>query len=119
MWSAFDLILVSAQVLAASSAGVTNVAGAALAFPDECATTNCTLTLEAMFVDLPDASFYTRGFGALPGPTIRVKAGETLHVHFVNALANKDNGDDRPMNQIRQVSTFASCVCISSVKAAS
>ena len=50
MWSAFDLILVSAQVLAASSAGVTNVAGAALAFPDECATTNCTLTLEAMFV---------------------------------------------------------------------
>ena len=99
------LALLCLQVLSAAAAGVTNVAGATLAFPDACDDLDCTLTLAGTEVELPTASFWTRAFdGGLPGPTLRARAGDTLRVTYVNDLKDKDN-DDRSMNEMRQVNT--------------
>ena len=66
------LALLCLRVLSAAAAGVTNVAGATLAFPDACDDLDCTLTLAGTEVELPAASFWTRAFdGGLPGPTLR------------------------------------------------
>ena len=81
------LVILALAFGAVSSAGVTNVAGAAFTEPDECTTLNCELRLGPVKAELPDASFTTRGFnGGLPGPTLRVKAGETLNVTLINLL---------------------------------
>ena len=99
------LALLCLQALSAAAAGVTNVAGATLAFPDACDDLDCTLTLAGTEVELPTASFWTRAFdGGLPGPTLRARAGDTLRVKYVNDLKDKDN-DDRSMNEMRQVNT--------------
>ena len=76
---------------------VTDVAGAALGQPAECASLDCTLTFAPVFYDGPSADFWTRGYvyegeGTIPGPTIRASAGDTLRVTLVNDLEDLDNG---------------------------
>lgn len=87
------------------AAGVTNVAGARLAFPPECVSKNCTINLGALRLETPTANFTTRGFGDVPGPTIFVEAGDQLRIHLNNLLQNVDNGDDIALNNIRSVNT--------------
>ncbi|KAL1520610.1 hypothetical protein AB1Y20_022184 [Prymnesium parvum] len=73
----------------------TDVRGAPLEFPVSLSSTETEL-----FVDITIARYlyhgpngfkqYTRGFnGELTGPTIHVKPGDTLHVHFRNSLSEE------------------------------
>ena len=72
-------------------AGITNQFGAPLEQPPECERGHCTLVFEAVQYDGPRSSFSTRGYnGQIPGPTIRVAAGETVLVTVINDL--KDIG---------------------------
>ena len=89
----------------ASAAGVTDVAGATLAFPAECTSPSCTLTLGAVSVVTPTARFETRAFGDVPGPTLRAAAGETVTVTVINALTGEDNAEDASMNTYRHPNT--------------
>ena len=86
-------------------AGVTNVAGATLASPEACSTKNCTLNLKAVGVETPTASFRTRAYEEVPGPTLRVAAGETLRVTLRNWLWDVDNADDSAHNEFRTPNT--------------
>ena len=83
----------------ASATIVTNVVGAPLGQPAECASLDCSLTFGPVYYDGPSAGFWTRGYsyngaGALPGPTIRASAGDTLRVTLVNELADLDNSEE-------------------------
>ena len=53
------------------------------------------LRMEAALVHMPNAvSFKGRTYnGQCPGPTIRVRAGDTLTIHLENALSAEDNDD--------------------------
>jgi FtsP/CotA-like multicopper oxidase with cupredoxin domain len=54
-----------------------------------------TLTLDAWYYDGYPARFWTRAFnGQWPAPTLRVRRGDAVHLHFENALkANHDPGE--------------------------
>ena len=53
------------------------------------------LTLDAWYYDGFPAKFWTRAFnGEWPAPTLRVRRGDAVHLHFENALkANRDPGE--------------------------
>jgi hypothetical protein len=77
------------------AAGVTNVAGAEFSQPIDCTPRlNCTLLFGPVEHDGPTELFVTRGYnGQIPGPTIRINAGETLNIVLVNELADVNNTD--------------------------
>ena len=70
---------------AAHGAGVTNVVGAALATPDECASLSCELRLGVVAHEIAELRASSRAATtAIPGPTLRASAGDTLAVTLVN-----------------------------------
>ena len=78
-------------LIAIHGAGITNQLGAPLEQPPECERGHCTLIFGAVQYDGPQSSFSTRGYnGQIPGPTIRVAAGEKILVTVINDL--KDTG---------------------------
>ena len=100
------ILFFGSLLAAARGAGVTNVAGAALATPDECTSLSCELRLGAVAHEGPSSSFVTRAYnGAIPGPTLRASAGDTLAVTLVNTLADVANADDVAMNTFRTPNT--------------
>ena len=74
---------------------VTDTAGAALQYPVEHSSTatehTVELTLSRYLYRGPDGlQQYTRAFnGELTGPTLRVKPGDTFHIHITNGLADE------------------------------
>jgi hypothetical protein len=82
-----------------------NRVGLPLVQPTQCVSGNCVLSLGAMKYDGPVLSFTTRGYnGNLPGPTIRVRAGDTFNITLVNELEDIDN-TDYGMNEFRHPNT--------------
>jgi len=76
-----------------------------LSFPSECADLDCELNFGAVRVETPTATFTTRGFnGGVPGPTIRVAAGDALKVRLVNSLEDVDN-EERHHNVFHKPNT--------------
>ena len=71
---------------------VTDSVGAPYVQPEVCTSLACTLTLQPTVYKGPSAKFTTRAFnGGIPGPTLRVAAGQTLRVVVNNALTDVDN----------------------------
>jgi len=74
------------------SAGDLSHSGAPLAQPDECINRDCEIRLGAFEYVGPYASFLTRAYnGDLPGPTIRVTAGDSFTITVINELSNDAN----------------------------
>jgi FtsP/CotA-like multicopper oxidase with cupredoxin domain len=77
---------------AAVGAIVTNLAGQPIGFPDlgtsrSGTTVSITLEMAAYTYNGVNVVQQTRAFNnALPGPTIRVQPGDTLHVTLINSL---------------------------------
>ena len=82
-----------------SAAGDMTVRGAPFAEPTQCTSRDCVLELDAVDYQGPDSSFKTRMYnGAIPGPTIRVQAGDTFHITVHNHLLDIDNFDFEELN---------------------
>lgn len=94
------------------AAGTTDVVGAPLVEPIECTSTFCDLTFGVVRYEGPTNSFLTRGYnGAIPGPTLRISPGASLHINVVNDLEDHANFEG-VMNQYR--CTF-SCLFFKSI----
>ena len=75
------------------------VRGAPFAESTQCTSRDCVLELDAVDYQGPDSSFKTRMYnGAIPGPTIRVQAGDTFHITVHNHLLDIDNFDFEELN---------------------
>jgi hypothetical protein len=87
----------------------TDTVGAALEYPASCSNHDCTLEFGVVSYDGPAAHFLTRGYnlpgslGSIPGPILRVAAGNTLSLKLVNKLQDVDNGG--LMNNYRSPNT--------------
>ena len=99
----FAAVIASSFVVAVQSQAITDVVGAPFANPAECSDLDCTLQFTTVHYYGPSASFVTRGFGSLPGPTIRAKAGDTLLINLINTLEDVDNTGN--MNSYRDPNT--------------
>ncbi len=94
-WTAICFLLPIWIPCSVSAAGITNVAGATFSQPDDCyPRLNCTLLFGPVEHDGPSEFFVTRGYnGQMPGPTIRISAGETLKIVLINELSDVSNTD--------------------------
>jgi hypothetical protein len=69
--------------------GDTTTLGAPLGQPNECGNP-CYLTFGLVDYIGPTSTFYTRGYATIPGPTIRVTPGESLHLELFNNLSSNN-----------------------------
>lgn len=71
--------------------------GLILTQPEECTSRECTLSLGVVSYEGPHLAFETRAYnGNIPGPTIRVAAGEQFNITLVNQLQDVNNIDYGP-----------------------
>lgn len=84
-----------------------------LTYPAEIFNDGSTLTLklDQHYYEGPFSSFYTRAFGpgsgatSIPGPTWRIKAGDTVKIKLVNDLGPHDTSYEGVHNQLKEPNT--------------